>query len=74
MRITIGEAMKGCRERTGMTQAEATRLSGVRWSSLSQYERGRQFPGVLNMIALADAYGVTLDELVGRELKRENDR
>ena len=71
MRLTIGEAMKECRERKGISQAEASRLSGIGPSSISQYERGEQFPGVLNMIALADVYDVALDELVGHEVKRE---
>lgn len=68
---TIGQAMRQCRERTGMTQAEAAYNAGMYSQIVSKYESGKAAPGIRAAIALADLYGVTLDELVGRDLKRE---
>ena len=65
-RMTIGEAMKKCRERTGLTLCETARLSGVEHSNIAGYEKGEHFPGVLIAISLAEIYNVSLDELVGR--------
>ena len=70
-RKTIGDHMRECRERAGMNRNQAERASGVAHTSIYSYENDISFPGVLNMIALADVYDVALDELVGHEVKRE---
>lgn len=65
----IGKQMRRCRERTGMTQAEAAYNAGMYSQIVSKYESGKTAPGIRAAIALADAYGVTLDELVGRNME-----
>ncbi len=67
--MTIGEAIKKARKDKGLSQKQLAEMSGVCWVSISYYETGRAFPSILNLISLADALSVTLDELVGREVK-----
>ena len=69
MKKSIGQAMKRCRERTGMNQAEAAYNAGMYSQIVSKYESGKITPGIRAAIALADLYGVTLDELVGRNME-----
>ena len=68
-RKTIGDHMRECRERAGMNRNQAERASGVAHTSIYSYENDISVPGVLNMIELAKAYGVSLDELVGYKSK-----
>lgn len=69
MKKSIGQAMKRCRERTGMNLTEASYNSALYSEAICRYEKGQRSPGILAAIALADAYGVTLDELVGRNME-----
>lgn len=69
--MTIGEGIKKARKEKGLTQAQLAAEAGVLTISISFYETGRTFPSVLNLISIADALGVTLDDLVGRTVKND---
>lgn len=58
------EKARGWRQRLGMSQTEVAKIVGVRTSTVSEWETGRKEPGSGLFIALADAYGVPLDEFV----------
>ncbi len=40
--------------------------TGIALASLSAYERGKYAPSIGNLCKLADFYGLTLDQLLGR--------
>lgn len=69
--MTIGERIKKARKDKGWTQAQLAAEAGTTSISISFYETGRMFPSVLNLISIADALGVTLDDLVGRKVKND---
>ena len=69
--MTIGESIRKARTDKGWTQAQLAAEAGVLCISISFYETGRTFPSVLNLISIADALGVTLDDLVGRTVKND---
>lgn len=54
------------RMRTGMTQKEAAVHAGVSQSTMNSIETGRADPSMATLLKLADAYGCTTDELLGR--------
>ena len=54
------------RKQKGMTQEELAKLLGVVRSNIAQYERGSRSPSIPILIKMADIFGVTVDELVGR--------
>lgn len=62
--------MKKARTDKGYSQSKLSIKSGINTMSISQWERGKAFPTIINLIPIADALGVTLDELVGRNVKR----
>lgn len=70
--MTIGEAMKEARIKKEYSQNQLSIKSGVLLLSISKYERGETFPNILNLISIADALGVTLDELVGRKVNKND--
>lgn len=63
----IGKAMWLARQKAGMGVAELAEKAGIVDSTIRTCERGRSLPGLWTLWHLADALGVGLDELVGRE-------
>ena len=59
------------READGRLQKEQAALSGVAKSTFSNYVNGAKAnPSVSTAWLLADFYGISIDELVGHEVKR----
>lgn len=53
-----------------MSQQEVGDVIGVKHYSIYSYEKGRTYPDVLHLMALADFFGVTTDYLLGRSDQR----
>lgn len=66
--MTIGESIRKARLDKGYSQTKLSIKSGISVSVISYWETGRVFPTLINLIPVADALGVTLDELVGRKV------
>lgn len=64
---TIGDALKYQREINGYTQLAVAKRTGIAQSKLSYCENGKRLPSLDDCIRLADFYGISLDELVGRD-------
>ena len=61
----IGRRIRKIRKSRGMTQSELADRIGVDRKQISKLENGRCLMQFDNMIALADATGVSLDYIVG---------
>jgi len=61
------EAMRAIRAARGLTQKQAAKKAGIDSGTIYRYERGETEPSQTIACSLADAYGVTLDQLAGRE-------
>jgi transcriptional regulator with XRE-family HTH domain len=57
------------RQREGMTQAELAERIGISQTILSQYELGKRNPSADVHARLAEALGVTMDDLMYGEVK-----
>jgi transcriptional regulator with XRE-family HTH domain len=62
----LGERVRALRAERGWSLEELSDLSGVSRSMLSQVERGEANPTVVVALAIAKAFGVSLDELAAR--------
>ena len=62
----FAERLKELRKRRGMTQSELAKLIAVSTNSISIYENG-DLPSIGKLINLADAFGVSVDFLLGIE-------
>lgn len=65
-RTHLGRCLALARERSGQAQGDVAVALGVSRPTLSAWERGLAEPLALDLQRLADLYGVTLDQLVGR--------
>lgn len=68
-RMTMGKSIEQCRESKGLTRSELAKKSGVCVQSLYYWEGDLVNPRADLLIYVADALGVTLDELVGRTVR-----
>jgi transcriptional regulator with XRE-family HTH domain len=63
----LGERIRRARVSRGMTQAELAALVGVTRSAVAQWETGRAGQVTGNLARIADALGLPVDRLIGRE-------
>ena len=61
--MTLGENLQNLRKEKGLSQEEVARALFVTRQTISKWETDKAEPGVGNLKALADLYGVTLDQL-----------
>lgn len=62
--------IKAAREKTGMTQAQASEASGIPIGTLRRWEQGVNEPDIASIILLADIYKTSTDELLGSKFAR----
>ena len=65
--MTFSEHLLALRKRHGLTQREAAEGAGLSLRAYQNYERARRTPALPALLALADFYDLSLDDLVGRE-------
>jgi len=61
------ERLRQLRERRRMSRKALGECCGLSKCAISRYERGERVPDIRTAEALADFFGITLDELCGRE-------
>jgi transcriptional regulator with XRE-family HTH domain len=61
------DRIREARERRAMKQVELAQRAGLQPSAISQFENGQREPSPENLCRLADALGVTVDYLLGRD-------
>ena len=64
---TYGTALKRQRELCGYTQTELSKETKITQQNISRWESNQAMPNIDFCVQLADFYGISLDELVGRE-------
>lgn len=69
--MTFSEHLLHLRKVRGLKQTELAPHLGISWRAYQTYERGEREPQLCTLIALADFYHISLDELVCREWPRE---
>lgn len=65
--MNFGEELKFQRTKRNKTLKEVERDTGISNSNLSRWESGKVLPNISFCVMLADYYGITLDELIGRD-------
>ena len=56
--------LKELREQKNLTQYELAQLVGVTQSAIAQFELGSSLPNIKTAVRIADALGVTCEQLV----------
>lgn len=65
MDLPIGENIRRLRRRRDLTQEEMASHLGISFQSVSKWERGDGYPDITMLPALANYFGISLDELFG---------
>ncbi|MCI1999575.1 MAG: helix-turn-helix domain-containing protein [Clostridia bacterium] len=60
------DRLKKLRKENKMTQTELGKRLNYGYTAISNYETGRNEPGIKELIALADIFNVSVDYLIGR--------
>ena len=66
--MTIGEIIRQKRKDKEVSVAELADMFGVTNNTIYRWETNEVYPSLLNAITLADFFGCSLDELVGRDI------
>ena len=62
--------LRTIRMEKGAKQREVAEYLGVHLRTYQLYEEGKNEPSLAKLVALADYFQVTLDDLVGRNMER----
>lgn len=65
--MTFSEHLLQLRKARKLKQTELAPHIGISWRTYQTYERGEREPQMSTLIALADFYNISLDELVCRD-------
>ena len=68
--MNVAQSLRAARERKGRTQTEIATVLGMTQSQYARYELGKREMPLHYLIALADLYEISLDELVGRDFQK----
>ena len=69
--MTHGEYARLCRLRAGLTTKRLSEISGLCEGTIRSFENGTRETSIVKVVKLADVLKVSLDELIGREVKGE---
>lgn len=64
--MSFGKRLKQARKAKKLTQPDVANLLGVDFTTISKWENGHVEPGREQIIKLAELYGTTTDELLGK--------
>lgn len=70
--MDIKDRLRDIRNAHGISIKKLTDDTGIAYSTYTKYERGERELGVPVLIKLADYYGVTTDEILGRDPGRDD--
>ena len=73
-RTELGHRLAGLRARAGMSQAQLAKAAGLPQRTIANYETIANYVPSSALPALADALGVTIDEIVGLPSERAGRR
>lgn len=65
--MIFGENLKNLRRVKRVSQGELAEVLHISLKTVSHWETGYTEPSITQLIALADFFDVSIDELVGRE-------
>ncbi|MDP5170714.1 MAG: XRE family transcriptional regulator [Bacteroidia bacterium] len=71
IRLIFGLKLKQLRQQKGLSFADLSKSSGLSVSYLNEIEKGKKYPKTDKIISLAEALGVSYDQLVSLKLSRK---
>lgn len=66
--MKFGDILKQKREERRMTQADLAQRIGITQQNVNSYETGYKIPPLRVVVAAADLFRCSTDEMIGREI------
>lgn len=66
--INFGEELKYHRQKANLSQLDLAKRINTSQQNISRWEKNEVEPSISFCVALADYYGITVDELIGRTI------
>ncbi len=66
--MDFGKILLNKRENNGMTQKDVAKRLGVSKQLISSYETGYKIPPMCIVVAAADLFRCSVDEMIGRKI------
>lgn len=63
-----GKEIRDARISSGMTQTQVSKLTGLPQNTISWIELDKGIPNICQCVALADVFGLSIDELIGHQI------
>ena len=67
--INFGEELKYHRQKANLSQLDLAKRINTSQQNISRWEKSEVEPSISFCVLLADFYGITIDELIGRDIK-----
>ena len=72
--MDIGVKIKDARLASNLTQEQVAEALGISRQTVSNWENGKTYPDIINVIKMSDLYHVSLDHLLkGEKQEKEPD-
>ena len=71
--MTFGKKISELRRASGLSQEQFGEMFGVSRQSVSKWESDQTMPELATIIKIADFFGISVDELLGRENMKTQD-
>ncbi len=65
--MNYGEALRYQREKLNISQSELAKKIGTSHQNIGRWEKGEVLPNIDFCVKLAEFYGISVDELIGRK-------
>ena len=70
----LRKRVKMFREKMNWSQQTLATKAGLSYNTITQIEQGRAlYPNIRTIVKIADAYGITIDKLIGRSIVTDDD-
>ena len=70
--MTVGQNIKYFRKKLKLTQEQLAKNSGLSRNAIYNYENGRRSPDIKTLNKIAEAFGISPNELLGLDTKQIN--
>lgn len=67
--MSFSEKIRKLRKDKGLSQEQLAEILNVSRQSVSKWESGQSYPEIDKLIVLSDLFGITIDELVKKNIK-----
>ena len=67
-----GKAIKSIRLANGLSQSQLAKETGIPQNTISWIESDKGIANIFQIVKLADYYGISIDELIGRDFTSGN--